>query len=169
MNLNQIHEDYVKDPLLVDSFAESLLLFVQKYVKSQCRGQRGSSFDTVEDAVGASLLKIWKDLPRFDPLKSPFESFVITKIKDSLYEIYNRYGRQAEVELLDDLSVPDTRKAIESRLSVKALLSTLSDEDKSLVSMKLEGGSDEDIAAAYNIPIETLRTRWKRLKNRLKQ
>src|SRR5258708_37300201 len=169
MNLNQIHKEYVMDPLGVgEFFSKSLLTFVQKYVKSQCKGKSGSMYDNLEDAVGGSLLKIWRDLPRFEVGKSAFEAFVITRIKDSIYEVYNEYGRQAEVELVEDVSSPPTHKGIEAKLSVKALLSTLCEEDKLFVSMKIDGLPDQEIADNFSQNRQWAWNKWYRIKENLR-
>jgi len=57
---------------------------------------------------------------------------------------------------------------LNNRLDIKALLSTLSEEDKSFVSMKLDGHSEQEIAAAFGQNPKWADNKWQYLQKKFR-
>lgn len=167
MNLNELHALYVKDPLQVDAFAEALLTHVRKEVKTMCKRQPASEYALLEDAIGESLMKIWQNLDQFkgDAL---FSTFVGTIVRNCVADIIVNKRDRSESELVDNVHSDSPFRDIESRIAVKALLSKLSRDDREMVQMKLDGLSNEEVATAYDISVDAVKGRWKRLVKQLK-
>jgi RNA polymerase sigma-70 factor, ECF subfamily len=169
MNLNELHAGYVKDPLLVDSFSAELVQFVRAAIKSRCRRDRARMYDFLKDAEGEALLKVWANIDKFDANKSPFEAWVSQKVNDVVLNAFEKYGNRQEAELVEDEHRVRGYEDIEQRLTVKALVSDISEDDRNHVYMKMDGFSDKEVAKSFGISEKAAQQRWFRLKEKLKK
>ncbi len=165
LNLNELHEAYLKDPLLVDEFASELTRFVTKIVKSECRSR--STYFTIEDAIGESLLDVWRTLPTFDSTKSQLTTFVRRIIQDNIVDIYRKYNKRQELPIVDEDDYTHQEKGPAAKLTLDKLVSTLNDEDKSFVLMKLKGLSELELDTFFNRKRGWANDKWRYLKAKL--
>jgi len=169
LNLNELHSVYLKDPLLVDQFAESLRIFVIKTVKKQYGGS-GASWFTLEDAVGESLLEVWSRQAAFNPEKAQFTTWVTMIVLSNIVDVFRKYNKRQELELNDNMSDGSyVSGRLNSRLALKALIGSLGDEDdKSFVLKKLEGLSEIELADHFGQNPKWAKNKWHRLAEKLR-
>lgn len=169
LNLNELHEAYVKDPLLVDEFASALRIFVIKIVKYDCSNQ--TSFSTLEDAIGESLLEVWRALGSFNPEKAQFTTWVRMIVRRNMVDIFRKYNKRQEIELNDETantSLCRVHRGLDSRLLANDLVGTLGDMDKSFIQMKLAGLSEVELDTSFGRKPGWANDKWRYLKKRLR-
>ena len=164
MTLNEFYEEYVKDPLRVEDFATSLRNFITRIVKGECRRKLASSYDLLEDAIGESLLEVWKQLPGYNPEKALLTTYVTMIVQRNIVDIFRKYNKRQEIAFVDKISSKPIFRSIEARLTMQGVLNRLDEADKAFVINKIAGMSNEEIAAADNTTIDAVKGRWKRLK-----
>lgn len=162
--LNELYDEYVKDPLRVDDFATSLRDFITRIVKAECKRKLASSYDLLEDAIGESLLEVWKAVPGFQPGKAQFSSYVTRIVLNNFVDIIRKYQKRKEIAFIDNMPSRPIFRSIEARLTMQGVLAKLDEADKAFVIRKVAGMSNEEIAAADNTTIDAVKGRWKRLK-----
>lgn len=163
-SLNELYEGYAKDPLLVDEFATELRDFITRIVKSECKRKLASSYDLLEDAIGESLLEVWRAVPKFQPGKALFTSFVTKIVLNNFVDIIRKYQKRKEIAFVDNMPSRPIFRSIEARLTMQGVLDRLDEGDKAFVIKKVAGLSNEEIAQADNTTIDAVKGRWKRLK-----
>jgi RNA polymerase sigma factor (sigma-70 family) len=168
MNLNELHAAYLKDPLSVDAFATSLRDFVIKIVKTECKRHSASTYDTIEDAVGESLLEVWRQLDRYERDKCLFTTNVTTIVLRNIVDIYRKCNKRQEIELHDETGVVVHDERSISRITYRNLLGRLNNGDKLFVKYKIEGLSDDDIAANFGQNRQWAWNKWYRIKEKLR-
>ncbi len=164
LTLNELYEVYVKDPLGVDDFATELRDFITRIVKAECRRKLASSYDLLEDAIGESLLEVWREVPKFQPGKAQFSSYVTRIVLNNFVDIIRKYQKRKEIAFIDNMPSRPIFRSIEARLTLQGVLDRLDEADKSFVIRKVAGMSNEEIATADNTTIDAVKGRWKRLK-----
>ncbi len=90
----------------MDQFGKSLHNFITATVKLECRSASASTFDTIEDAIGDSLLEVWQKLATFDSGKSKFTTWVTMIVLRNVIDIYRKYNKQKEIEYIDSYYNP---------------------------------------------------------------
>lgn len=188
MNLNELHEAYLKDPLLVDEFASELTTFITKIVKSECR-HSSSMYHTLEDVIGESLLDVWKNLSVFDASKSQFTTFVRMVIQANIIDIFRKYKKRDELQYIEergDQSYVDERAgypgftkhhqypissnysdSLSKEATFGQLISTLNKQDKSFIKKKLEGLSEAELDTFFSRRKGWANDKWRYIKVKL--
>lgn len=167
MNLNQLHEAYLKDPLLVDEFAAKLTSFVTSIVKTECLRRTKSTFNTIEDAIGDSLVEVWEGLGAFNPEKSQFTTWVTTITLRNIVDIFRKYKKRQELSYDPSMDKPTTMGP-HNELDMSKLTSQLSTEDKFFIQYKLQGLSEVELAAAFGKNPKWAKNKWYRLAEKLR-
>lgn len=167
LNLNELHTAYLKDPLLVDQFAESLRIFVIKTVKKQY-GCSGATWHTLEDAVGESLLEVWRRLESFNPEKAQFTTWVTMVVNGNIIDEFRKYNKRQEIELNDNLSQSGVNK-IPDRFWLRTLIGSLdNDLDIAFITKKLEGLTEQELAVHFGQNPKWAKNKWHRLAEKLR-
>jgi len=167
LNLNELHEAYLKDPLLVDEFASELTSFITRTVKSECKRHSASTYDSIEDAIGESLLDVWEALGTFDSARSQFTTWVTTIVLRNIADIYRKYNKRQELSIDPDYSITHHEKGPTTKLSLDKLISELNDEDKSFVLMKMRGLSELELDTFFTRKQGWANDKWRYLKVKL--
>jgi len=167
LNLNELHEAYLKDPLLVDEFASELTSFITRTVKSECKRHSASTYDSIEDAIGESLLEVWGQLSTYQIDKSAFTTWVTTIVLRNITDIYRKYNKRQELSIDPDYSITHHEKGPVTKLSLDKLVSELNDEDKSFVLMKMRGLSELELDTFFTRKQGWANDKWRYLKVKL--
>ncbi len=171
MNLNNSYEAYKRDPLLVDEFALELKKFITGTVKQYCLRKSASTFSLLEDAIGDSLLKVWEHLGTYDPTKEAvFTTWVTTCVYNNIVDIFRKYKNRQELLMIDNVGYDSGKPDFDlgDRLTLDKIRRQLSKEDQNLITFKLQGLSDEVIAANFGQSVGNMKTIWRRLKAKMK-
>lgn len=169
MNLNELHKLYLEDPLRWEyDFSISLLDFIKRVVYAECRQKHGEYYDKLQDAIGESCLEVWKALPSFKPGDALFTSFVTRIILNNFVDIIRKYKKRQELELFDNMESPSPYRNIEQRISVKNLIDSLDDADKSFVQMKLDGLSEAELGKAFGRDYRWAKDKWQYLRRKFR-
>jgi RNA polymerase sigma factor (sigma-70 family) len=148
---NATFEAYKSGALSEEAFARALIVYVTKLVKraSKHGKARHATYCTIEDAIGESLLEVWEHLDTFDPTKSSLSTYVATVVLRNVIDVYRRYNKRQEVAFVEEMHEAPFLGGTASKLSLKALLSTLSRDDREFLKMKFDGLSEAEIDAAF--------------------
>lgn len=174
MNLNEAYSLYLTDPdNYTDPFGVELLNFCKAFQKNYTRDDAGvssvSSWYSTDDAVNAAILKIWQHLPEFNPeMGATFTTWVRAILQNSIKDAYRDHAMRSEIGLSETVAIHEPHRAIEDKLTVKRLLSKLSETDKYFVTLKIDGYSDEQIGVVFNKNRQWAWNKWHRLKNKMK-
>jgi len=166
MKLNELHEAYLKDPLLVDEFSTGLVNFITSIVKSECRNS--SSYRHLEDAIGESILEVWEALGTFKPERSQFTTWVNMVVRRNIVDVYRKYNKRQELSIIPDYSIPHQEKGPSDKLTLDKLVGYLNDEDKSFIVMKLKGLSELELDTFFNRHKGWANDKWRYLKVKLR-
>jgi RNA polymerase sigma factor (sigma-70 family) len=132
-----------------------------------------------EQVVQELFMRVWNYAERFDSSHGELSTWMFTLTRniaiDLLPQKQNRTAQQvAEQQQLN--AIPDSRKAEERAESdwvsaqIKQALEFLSDEQKLLVDwIYYQGLTQQEVAAQYAIPLETVKTRVRLVMQQLKQ
>jgi len=166
-SLNDLYEDYIRDPLKVDSFALELRNFIRATVKAECRRKSASTYDTVEDAVGESLLKVWGHLGDFKPGECLFTTWVTTIVLNNITDIWRKYNKRREIGLVENWN-GSVQLRIGDKIDCFKLLTQLKEADRSFIIKKLNGLTDDELAAHFGQNRQWAWNKWYRLKEKLR-
>lgn len=143
------------------------------------RMTRGSIF--VDDIVQESWIKIWKSLKQFDP-KYSFRSWGLTIVRNTALDflrkkqpiLFSQFETDHEISLNE--IIPDTEKPPDELFlereegeAVKRAVATLASLDQEIVILHLtEELTFEEISATLHIPMNTVKSRYRRALTKLK-
>lgn len=166
-NLNDLHETYLKDPLMVDEFASELTSFVTKIVKLECKRRTAATFDLVEDAIGEALLGVWGGLGEFDATKSKFTTWVTTITLRRIVDIFRKSNKRQEIGLIENWD-GGVKLRIGDRVDCAKLLARLDEEDRSFIIKKFQGLTGQELADHFGQNLQWTKNKWSRLAEKLK-
>jgi RNA polymerase sigma factor (sigma-70 family) len=129
-----------------------------------------------EDAVQEIFIEIWRHAARFDASRSPESSFVATIARRRLIDRRRRSGRRLDAvaftsEPAVTASGPSDRiEALEEAERTREFMQQLRPEQRQVLELSFQGGmSQQEIAAATNQPVGTVKTHARRGLMRLRQ
>jgi RNA polymerase sigma factor (sigma-70 family) len=148
MNLNEAYDAYSKDPSggNKEQLGLEILNYGQTFLKlnpgDAAKVASRSAVDTMEDTLGDAILEVWERLPKFDPKKSAFKTWVTTILQNNFIDGYKKYAKQGEVLLVDEAQVHPHR-SIDEKLTMKQAIKSLSGQEQEFLKMHFEGYSDK--------------------------
>jgi len=127
-----------------------------------------------EDITQEVFVKIWKNLKKFDQ-KKEFKPWLFQIAKNTSIDYLrkrktipfsrfeNEEGKNAFTENLSDNS-PDLLKVLNDNKTFTAVMETLTEKDQKLLNLRhTEGMSFKEIADALQEPINTIKSRYRRI------
>jgi RNA polymerase sigma factor (sigma-70 family) len=175
LTLNEAYQLFVTDQEQYrDVFGEELVKFCRKFTRKRSNDAAGitseSSWASSEDAAQSAIADVWEHLDRYDSMRGvQFDTWVGSVVKNYLYKAYREHKNHAQILPTEDVLGHNPHIGIEAKLSVKKLLSQLSDVDKAFVQMKLEGYSVEEMAVHFGQNPQWCWNKWHRIQNILKE
>jgi RNA polymerase sigma-70 factor, ECF subfamily len=149
MNLNEAYAAYTKDPswLNKEVLGDELLTYCTVYFRKYGGGieeslRRVRSYQTMKDALGDAILEIWERLPKYNPQKASFKTWVTTILNNSFIDGYKKYAKTAEVSMVDD-PIVHPHRSIDDKLTLKQAMQTLSKPEQEFLKMHFAGFSDK--------------------------
>ncbi len=126
-------------------------------------------FPSVEDLIQETFAKAIQNFDRYDPSR-PFTSWLLTIARNTLIDERRRSGRVPHpADSADMAAVTHVEEEVVRRDSVEQLLSALSEEEKSLIELKVFARlSFPEIAEVTGGNETTLRVRFFRIMRRLR-
>lgn len=165
LNLNETYQNYKDNPT-----HENYELFggeLWQYCAAHVRGKYSSHYDTYEDAIGDAVAEILGNLAKFSG-KSAFSTWVYTIVNRAVFRKMSERAARNEQMLVDNIPFSPFED-IETKLTVKKILSTLNSEDRELIAGLLLGYTEKEIADNLGSTHEQIRQRWLRLKRQIAQ
>ncbi len=146
----------------------------------QVRGVLSSVIDA-DDLVQEACVQAYRSFPTFDPERAPFRSWLFgvahNVVQMLLRTTARRHARGDQAEPLASRAhrVPDEATTISRRVARDEGLATfvrrleeLDDDERRLLMYRgLEGLSHRDVGRLLDVPEETAKKRWLRLRERL--
>lgn len=175
MNLNEAYSLYLTDPdNYTDPFGVELLNFCKAFQKNYTRDDAGvssvSSWYSTDDAVNAAILKIWQHLPEYNPeVGASFSTWAGSILTNAIKNAFRDHAMRSEIGLSETVSIHEPHHSIESKLTLKKLISTLNESDKYFIKLKMDGYSQEEIGAACERDAIWAKEKWKYLKKKFTQ
>jgi RNA polymerase sigma factor (sigma-70 family) len=147
MKLNDAYETYLNDPDgWKEQFGYELLKYCQRYFYKNVGDVAGvsakSSAQTMEDTLGDAILEIWERLPKFDPKKASFTTWVTIILANNFKDGYKKHSEQAEVLLMNEAQVHPHR-SMDEKLTMKQAIKTLSAQEQEFLKIHFAGFSDK--------------------------
>lgn len=153
--------------LLVTKYHRNLLAFIFRIVRDA---------HLAEDIGQEVLLRIYRDLPRFDPDRgTPFSAWLFIAARNQCISELRKRGRSEQLseEQASSLASPDESAEWvlirrEEHKALAASLEELPEPFRSTILLSLQGSSLDEIAAKCGIPLATVKTRLFRARERIK-
>lgn len=142
---------------LVRRYQSRIIFFARRYVRSE---------DLAEEVAQDSFYKVYRAIDRVDP-KRKFSTYLFEIAKNTAIS-YLRKTKQ-ELPLSEELAALETDSVAE-KIDVQMALASLPKEDKKVVELYYFSGlSYEEIARQLKIPINTMRTKLRRAREKLRK
>ncbi|WP_444909672.1 RNA polymerase sigma factor SigZ [Microbulbifer sp. TRSA005] len=130
-----------------------------------------SSADAVDDLLQEILIKIHRNLHTVRDQKS-IKSWLFQIANRTVIDFYRENGRLKEVELEDNLLLPEEDSETQRRLSacIEPFVNALPQESAALLkAIELEGQSQKSYATEHKIPYSTLKSRVQKGRSQLRK
>jgi RNA polymerase sigma-70 factor, ECF subfamily len=152
---------------LVRKYHRNLLAFIFRIVRDA---------HLAEDIGQEVFLKIYKELPRFDPDRgTPFAAWLFIAARNQCISELRKQGRTeplSEERSLRLCSFVETAEAAlirrEEREALAATLAELPEPFRATILMSMQGASLDEIAGKCGIPLATVKTRLFRAREKAK-
>jgi RNA polymerase sigma factor (sigma-70 family) len=151
--------------ILYDHFAPSLYGVIRQIVKDE---------DLAQDILQESFLKIWNASSTYDPVKSRLFTWMLNISRNhAIDHIRSKQGKFERKQLVEDLSflkhhdgANDTKH---EHIGLKNIVGNLKSEQKIIINMAFfEGYTQSEIAERLQIPLGTVKTRYRNALSLLK-
>lgn len=170
MNINEVYEEFRNNPSTIAE--ENLYKEIIKYSKRFVRKYFGDHWDTFEDAVSETALKVYTRLPTFKG-ESRFSTWLYPIVKTECLMLARERATLKGSLYYEDLEDPNWVEKCDSfdskGLIVQMRNKLTTPEDIELFELKLEGYDNSEIAEKMGLPEGTIKSRWYYLKNNLKK
>jgi RNA polymerase sigma factor (sigma-70 family) len=141
------------------------------YIKAIIASRYGRSYSFMEDAVGETFCKVLENLPYFgqnkEEGKGNLAKWVYVITRNTCADMARSRYRRNEISIQEGLHKPVQTSYIE-KLTVDRLIDKLPEEDRTLIRMKVEEYSNEDIAARLGISVSAVKKRYVRRMGKLR-
>lgn len=165
IDLDKAYACYKADAQLHrDEFAEALLQVTKRMVRSFCARQNASTFDKLEDAVGETLLKVWRRVEA-PSLIHDINAYVTTVAQHCVADIFCAKRLAKESRLVEE-TLSEEAQIIEPGTDVLGI-SRLPPEEHTILQMKADGLTQTEIGQALGIPQRTVSWKLKKIKTLL--
>lgn len=172
MNVNEAYELYRKVPSSTteDSLFISILKYTKRYVSANYGGMHGN-WDTFEDVPSAVALRVFQNMDKFKG-DAKFSSWLTTIIIRESARLAQEYTTRKGSHLHEGIEDPNSGGI--NLIDFKVLTDTIrkeidSKEDMLLFQLKIEGFEDAEIAERIGVTVDSVKSRWKRLKKSLQK
>ncbi len=128
---------------------------------SYCTGMIRTHFPDrlfMEEAIGDVIKKVWENLSQYECSKSAFETWVGTIIHNVCCDL--QQARFLDSPLSKNIPIPETQHSRENQLTLKACIVGLSPEDRNLVTLKLQGYENKEIAEETEMTLSQVEKKW---------
>src|ERR1035437_10117377 len=104
IKVNDAYELYKADPSQEnkEQLGGSLFSYCDAFLKKNyCHD--GATYHTVRDAIGETILRVWRDFEQYDPTKGcQFKTWVTIMLKSDVVDILRAYGTRNEIGISDN-------------------------------------------------------------------
>jgi DNA-directed RNA polymerase specialized sigma24 family protein len=175
MNLNEAYALYVTNPEEnKELFGNELLKFCRKFTRNLSKDPAGvtseSSWCSTQDASSDAVITILKKMDTFDVARGvSFTTWAGKIVIDAVKDSNRRYGKRQEIGLYDVTLSHEPHRAIEDKLTLKKMISTLNEADKYFVKLKMDGYDQGQIGKAFERDALWAKEKWKYLKKKFTQ
>lgn len=153
----------------IDRIDQQMINKLMRYIK---RIYYSLNDRDIEDGVFEGLLKVVKNIDQYGPSISAFESWVFTVVKNRVHEIVRRNNQTVNRWIeLDDTNDSGYEENESDRLLIGEafnVIQKLSARDRLMVKLELDGFKYEEIAKILNIPMNTLKSRLFRARQKIR-
>lgn len=162
--LNELLALYREDPdRWADDFGRSLL----DYLNALIHKQFGRSSNYKEDLVGEVSIKVFENLPKYDPSKSAFSTWVANIFYHTAIDHGRKEFNAQGAPLNPEIHGHEPLKDIDSKLTLKSILDKLPKADKSFVRDKLDGLSNDELAKKYGLTPQSAKQKYYEIRKKL--
>jgi len=168
MNLNDTYTRYRNNP--TDANYEALGAALVQYIhknarnifKRKCRGEE------LVDIEGDALLHVLEALPTFKG-EARFTTWVMAVLDNRGKDLIRKESRKAALPLLDGEAICDPMTQHSSRrMLLDQLIGKLDPYDRMLISLKLKGYTNSEVADRVNVPEGTVDRQWSEIQQKLR-
>lgn len=146
---------------------DSLGICLQEFIQGSIAKNFGSRYDELQDAVGETVIEVLKDLPTFNSSKGNFGGWVYGIVFHTCLDMRRKKIRRHEERLIGNESlIPQFRT--DEKLSLDNLKLDLTEEEVTLLDLKLSGFSFKLLAEKLGITENAVECRWRRLQEKLR-
>lgn len=176
LNLDLLHGLYagLKTDAMKEAFGKELIAYlysVSRRVRTNhdAKYQKypNSGYRKLDDIVQNVAASVWENLDKFKG-DSTFSTWVYQAVINKSIDMSKQSMNLRERLLFDDTYKGTKVHKTEAKLTLKSLISKLTDDDRAHVQMKLDGLTDEEISEAFGIELRTGQQRWLRLKKHMR-
>jgi len=163
-DINRLHGEWFVTPpnrrdQLYSELGEAVYEYVQRIIKREFSGWYRV---LQQDAAQEAALEVFKDIPKFDPVRGDFEQWVYGVTCHTCVDILRQRRNQNTWSLLDhEALAPHSNHLAKNMLQV--LRRDLGEEEDTLLGWQLDGHSHSQIAEKLGCSEATARQRWHRL------
>jgi RNA polymerase sigma-70 factor, ECF subfamily len=129
------------------------------------------SRERAEEIVQDTFLKLWRDPKRFDPSRAALSTFLLTLVRNASIDSLRRERSTSPLEdedgqplpLASDHATPlEQAELAQDAQHIRMAMAQLSAAHRQTVELAyFQGASREEIAAAMNVPVGTVKSRLK--------
>ncbi len=129
------------------------------------------SRERAEEIVQDTLMKLWRNPRLFDPSKAALSTFLMTLVRNAAIDTLRRERYTVPLEDEEGESLPlasnyasplEQAELAQTAVRVRSAMADLSEAHRQTVELAyFKGASREEIAAAMNVPVGTVKSRLK--------
>lgn len=167
MKVNNAYALWKANPTVdnYEALGKALLQYIPRQVTNNFK--RRCNEEELQDIEGNTYIKVFKNLETFKG-ESTFATWVASIIENEGRELLRFEAKNAAVPVLERDAMADPRPAIEAKIMVEQLAKNLTHPERVLLSLQMEGLSDEEIAKDLGITLDAAKKRWQRLREQLR-
>ena len=162
MTANEAYQQYIDNPTSenYEELGKALIPWIEAIV-AKVFGERVHS---LQDAVGDALYNVLAKLTSFDSNKNSFHMWVYATTYNACIDELRHHSDRKEIRLVD---IDGTTEPVD-RLFLKSLIAQLSERERELVELKMDGVPNEDIAQELGFATQTVKNKWGLLQQKLR-
>jgi RNA polymerase sigma factor (sigma-70 family) len=161
-DINQAYVDYIDRRLSEEAFYTALLRYVTTVVKSHSSNEQ--VFANIEDSIQNALLKLHKNLDKFDPRRSSFARYVTVVVLSDVRTELDAQKRRLQTSLDEAETLPAPGLSAEKQVLFKDWMAGLEGTDRTIARMLMDGLTQGEIGEALGIAQSAVSQRLERLR-----
>lgn len=138
---------------LMERYGDTMYGIVLRIVKEQ---------NLVDDALQEGFIKIWRNIPEFNPEKASLYTWMFTIMKNTAIDLIRRESNR-KIQSLDSGVYESMTYSVESNISDVGLIQRLKKLDPKYLELVeliyLKGYTQQEVSDALNMPLGTVKTR----------